>query len=70
MKSFKQTALTAASWIDRFQFGVSFRTGGQERLTTCFGTLLSLLALIIVLIHGNNKFLVMKDLADTKYQSI
>ena len=53
--------------VDRFKTNVKFRENNKEEFSTCFGTLLSFFILFFVLLHGNNKFTVMKNREDTRY---
>ena len=49
---------------------VSFRENKQEQFSTCFGAILSFFIIVIVLIHSKNKFEVMVNYEDYRYQEI
>ena len=54
--------------LDRFKMNVNFRENKKEQLSTCFGTLISLLIFAIVLFHGKHRFEAMVNYEDYKYQ--
>ena len=48
---------------------VSFHEDKKTRLATCFGSFLSCIILIFVLIHSKNKLTVLVNHEDTRYQT-
>ena len=66
--SVKNLLRSTSHGIDLFKMNVSFRENKQEQLSTCFGTLISLLIFAIVLFHGKHRFEAMVNYEDYKYQ--
>ena len=69
-QTFKKTLRSTFHSLDRFKMNVQFRENNQQDFTTWFGTFLSLIILVLVLIQSHHRFMVMYNREDTRYQTI
>ena len=56
--------------IDKYGESASFNISGRSSYTSVYGTIISMLVFIVVIPYGVNKFVVMKNYEDTKFQAI
>ena len=49
---------------------VNFKEGEQDQFTTWFGSFISIIVLITVFIYSKNKFVILANYEDTRYQTI
>ena len=63
----KHLLVSTCHGVDRYKMNVNFRENNKEQLSTCFGTILSLLILVIVLFHSKNKLEVLVNHEDYRY---
>ena len=61
---------TALSNIDLFSLDVSFRENKREKFTTCFGSLLSLLILLIAAQYFFKKLDILTNYEDTIFNEL
>ena len=56
--------------IDKFGESPTFQVAGRDTYPSLIGTVLTLIIVMVVIRFGINKFIIMKDRDDTKYQSV
>ena len=56
--------------IDKYGESASFNIAGKSSFPSVYGTLISILVLVIVIPYAINKFVVMRNYEDTNFSSI